>query len=231
MLIEIKEIQKKYGQRTVVDIPYVSIQQGETVGIVGNNGAGKTTLFRMLLDLIRPSFGVIYSKGIDVSNDDQWKAYTGSFLDEGFLIEYLTPEEYFEFIGGLNDLSPQEVQLRLQPFLDLFQGEVLRKDKYIRDLSKGNKNKVGIAAAMMTQPQLLVLDEPFANLDPSTQFRLKSIIKENKARDVTMLISSHDLNHVTEVCDRIIVLEKGKIFKDFHANSDSLRELETYFSA
>lgn len=230
-MIEIKDISKVYGSRKVVDIPSLTIAEGETIGLVGNNGAGKTTLFRMILDLIRPTTGVITSNGEDVSRDDRWKSYTGSYLDEGFLIEYLTPEEYFEFIGGLNGISKQEVYHRLEPFGILFNEEILKRGKYIRDLSKGNKNKVGIAAAMMIQPQVLVLDEPFANLDPTTQIRLKNIIKENKTRDMTMLISSHDLSHVTEVCDRIIVLEKGVVIKDFATNADSLKELELYFSA
>lgn len=230
MIIEIKEITKEYGGRKVVDIPDASIVEGEITGVVGNNGAGKTTLFRMILDLIRPTTGHILSKGDDVSKDDQWKAYTGSYLDEGFLIDYLTPEEYFEFVGGLNNLSKREVYFRLKPFEEMFAGEVLKKGKYIRDLSKGNKNKVGIAAAMLIHPQVLVLDEPFANLDPTTQIRLKKIIHENKAADVTMLISSHDLNHVAEVCDRIIVLEKGKIVKDLKTNEDTLKELQQYFS-
>lgn len=231
MIIEIKEIQKVYGQRTVVNVPYVGIEQGETIGLVGNNGAGKTTLFRMLLDLIRPTHGAIYSMNEDVSKSDHWKTYTGSYLDEGFLIEYLTPEEYFEFVGGLNNLSKQEVYERLADFEEMFNGEILKRGKYIRDLSKGNKNKVGIAAAMIIRPQVLVLDEPFANLDPTTQIRLKNRIKSNKSNEVTALISSHDLNHVTDVCDRIILLEKGLIIKDFKTNEASLSELVSYFGS
>lgn len=230
MVIEIKDITKVYGQRTVVNIPHVTINEGETVGLVGNNGAGKTTLFRMILDLIRPTTGTVLSGGVDVSADDHWKTYTGSYLDEGFLIEYLTPEEYFEFIAGLNGISRQEMHTRLAPFAELFNQEILNRNKYIRDFSKGNKNKIGIAAAMMLHPQVLILDEPFANLDPTTQIRLKNMIKANKTRDMAMLISSHDLSHVTEVCDRIIVLEKGVIIKDFQTNADSLKELEQYFS-
>lgn len=231
MLIEIKDLVKIYGRRRVVDIPYLAVGEGESVGLVGNNGAGKPTLFRMILDLIRPSSGSVFSRGINVSADDTWKSYTGSYLDEGFLIEYFTPEEYFEFIGNLNDLSSREVFERLQPFEDLFNGEILKKGKFIRDLSKGNKNKVGIAAAMMLQPKLLVLDEPFANLDPTTQIKLKQNMKESKARDVSMLISSHDLNHLLEVCDRIVVLEKGAVVKDSLTNTNTLKELELYFSA
>lgn len=231
MLIEIKGLKKIYSQKTVVNIPESSIREGETIGLVGNNGAGKTTLFRMILDLIRPDAGAVYSNGTDVSKSDTWKSYTGSFLDEGFLIDYLTPEEYFDFIAEVNNISKSTMTERLRPFEEIFNGEVLNKGKYIRDLSKGNKNKVGIAAAMLIQPSLLVLDEPFANLDPTTQIRLKKLIASMKAKDVTMLISSHDLNHVTEVCDRIILLEKGVIIKDFATTHDSLKELENYFSA
>lgn len=231
MLIEIKDLKKVYNQRTVVNIPLAQIDNGETIGLVGNNGAGKTTLFRMILDLIRTDQGAVLSKGINVAENDQWKSYTGSFLDEGFLIEYLTPEEYFEFIGSLNHLSRETIRERLHPFEEIFNGEILNKGKYIRDLSKGNKNKVGIAAAILINPELLILDEPFANLDPTTQIRLKNIIRNFKGRETTTLISSHDLNHVTEVCDRIVLLEKGEIIKDFKTNADTLKELEFYFSA
>ena len=231
MLIEIKDLKKVYNQRTVVNIPVAQIDNGETIGLVGNNGAGKTTLFRMILDLIRTDQGAVLSKGINVAENDQWKSYTGSFLDEGFLIEYLTPEEYFEFIGSLNHLSRETIRERLHPFEEIFNGEILNKGKYIRDLSKGNKNKVGIAAAILINPELLILDEPFANLDPTTQIRLKNIIRNFKGRETTTLISSHDLNHVTEVCDRIVLLEKGEIIKDFKTNADTLKELEFYFSA
>ncbi len=230
MLIEIKNLKKIYNQKTVVDIPSLSINEGELIGLVGNNGAGKTTLFRLFLDLIRADEGVVLSKGNDVSKDDNWKSYTGSYLDEGFLIDYLTPEEYFQFIAEINNISQSTLVERIKPFKEIFNDEVLNKGKYIRDLSKGNKNKVGIAAAMLIQPELLILDEPFANLDPTTQIRLKKLISEIKARDVTIIISSHDLNHVTEVCDRIILLEKGIVIKDSEKTEGTLKELENYFT-
>ncbi|HRN73708.1 MAG TPA: ABC transporter ATP-binding protein [Ginsengibacter sp.] len=231
MLLEVQNLKKNYGNRTVVNIPSLEINQGEAVGLVGNNGAGKTTLFRMILDLIRPTEGRVLSNGEDVSKSDQWKKYTGSFIDEGFVIDYLTPEEYFDFIGQINHLSRAAIQEQLHKFAEVFNDEILKKGKYIRDLSKGNKNKVGIAAALLANPQLLILDEPFANLDPTTQIRLKKLIREYKAHDVTMFISSHDLNHVTEVCDRIVILEKGVVVKDLITSQDTLKELESYFAA
>ena len=231
MILEIKELKKIYGDKTVVNIDHLQIAEGETVGLVGNNGAGKTTFFRMLLDLIRPSEGSVLSKGENVMYSDSWKDYTASFLDEGFLIDYLTPEEYFIFIGSLHNLAPADVAALLSNYTEFFNGEILKSGKYIRDFSKGNQNKVGIAAALMQTPEFLVLDEPFANLDPTTQIRLKTILRLLKnERRLTTFISSHDLNHVTDVCDRIILLEKGVIIKDFMKDENSLRELEQYFS-
>jgi len=230
-MLEIKHLKKIYAGKTVVNIEDLTINNTETIGLVGNNGAGKTTFFRMLLDLIRPDEGQIFSKTHLVAASDQWKDYTASFLDEGFLVDYLTPEEYFVFIGSLHDKNAAQVTEELQPYAEFFNGEILNSSKYIRDFSKGNQNKIGIAAALMQHPELLILDEPFANLDPTTQIRLKSLLKELKTNhSITTLISSHDLNHVTDVCDRIILLDKGIIIKDFQKDENTLRELETYFA-
>jgi ABC-2 type transport system ATP-binding protein len=230
-MLEITNLKKVYGGRTVVNIPELRIEAGETIGLVGNNGAGKTTLFRMLLDLIRPDAGEILSKQKNVSQTDEWKEYTASFLDEGFLIDYLTPEEYFVFVGSLHNMTPPHVQEYLLRYTEFFNGEILNSGKYIRDFSKGNQNKIGISAALMQNPELLVLDEPFANLDPTTQIRLKTLIKSLKiTHGVSTLISSHDLNHVTDVCDRIILLEKGVVIKDIQKTENTLKELEQYFA-
>lgn len=231
MIIEINKLVKVYGRKTVLNIEHLQINEGETVGLVGNNGAGKTTLFRILLDLIRPESGEVLSKGVKVANSEHWKAYTSSYLDEGFLIDYLTPEEYFAFIGSLQNMSKADVSEYLTQFIEFFNSEVLNSGKYIRDLSKGNQNKVGIVAALMQKPEFLVLDEPFANLDPSTQARLKTKLSDMKSRqNLATFISSHDLNHVTEVCSRIILLEKGIVIKDLQKNEHTLRELQEYFS-
>ena len=180
MILEIKDLKKVYDSTTVVNIAHLQIGQGETIGLVGNNGAGKTTLFRMILDLIRPTAGSVLSKGKNVMQSDTWKNYTASFLDDGFLIDYLTPEEYFIFIGSLHNLTAANVHEYLGRYAEFFNGEILNKGKYIRDFSKGNQNKVGIAAALMQNPELLILDEPFANLDPTTQIRLKTLIRSFK---------------------------------------------------
>ena len=231
MILEVQNLIKVYDNNTVVNIPELHIQHGETIGLVGNNGAGKTTFFRMILDLIRPNSGSVLMKGENVMQSDAWKDYTASYLDEGFLIDYLTPEEYFVFIGSRNGMTVPHVEEYLRQYKEFFNDEILNRGKYIRDFSKGNQNKVGIAAALMQNPELLVLDEPFANLDPTTQIRLKTLIRSLKENSkMTTLISSHDLNHVTEVCDRIILLEKGLIIKDFLKDENTLKELEAYFS-
>lgn len=230
-MLTVNNLQKVYNGTTVVNVPALTINAGESVGLVGNNGAGKTTLFRMILDLIRPSKGEVHSKELNVMQSDAWKTYTGSYLDEGFLIDYLTAEEYFRFIGDLHGLSDGDITERLLPFTDLFNGEILNQRKYIRDFSKGNQKKIGVAAAALSNPELLILDEPFANLDPSSQIRLKILLKRLREQHrMTMLISSHDLSHVIEVCERIVILEKGQLVQDMQTNENTLQELETYFT-
>lgn len=231
-MIQVKNISKKYGSNEVLNITSLDIPSGESFGLVGNNGAGKTTLFNLLLDLIRPTTGTISSNNVTVSTSEDWKTFTGSFIDESFLIGYLTPNEYFDFIGELRGMNTADVHAFLQEFEEFFNDEILGKRKFLRDLSKGNQKKVGIVAALMGNPKVVILDEPFANLDPTTQIRLKNIIKKLKEnKGITVLISSHDLSHVTDVCDRIVVLEKGNLVKDIQTTALSLEELERYFSA
>ena len=230
-MIEVKNLIKKYSGVAVLDIPDLSVQKGESFGLVGNNGAGKTTLFSLILDLRRATNGSVYIKDQDVSRTENWKIFTGSYIDENFLIEFLTPEEYFQFIANLHGLSKGDLKDFYQKYDDLFAGEIIGKKKYIRELSKGNQKKVGIAGALLSNPAVLVLDEPFSNLDPSSQIRLKKILKAMKTEDsVTMLISSHDLNHVTEVCERIVILDRGNIVHDLQTSNKTLEELESYFA-
>ena len=230
-MITVNNLTKKYSSSTVLNLNNLIINKGESFGLVGNNGAGKTTFFRLILDLIKASSGNVTSKNINVAGNEDWKHYTGSYLDEAFLIEFLTAEEYFDFIGKLNNMSKGDIAEFLNLYADFFNEEILGQKKYIRDFSKGNQKKIGIVAAMMGNPEIIILDEPFTNLDPSSQIRLKRILKELKAKyDLTLLISSHDLNHVTEVCERIVVLEKGLVVHDLQTNENTLKLLENYFA-
>ncbi len=225
------QLSKAYSGTKVLDIEELSIAKGESFGLVGNNGAGKTTFFRLILDLIQANTGKVVSKDIDVKESTDWKYYTGSHLDDGFLIDYLTPEEYFEFLMGVHKLSKGDLDEFYADFKEFFNDEILGKRKYIRDFSSGNKQKIGIAAALVAKPEVVILDEPFNSLDPTTQIRLKNLLNKLKEeKQLTLLISSHDLSHITEVCERIVILEKGKIVEDKPTNENTLKELTEYFA-
>ena len=229
-MINVNNLSKSYAGKVVVDIPQLQINTGEMIGLVGNNGAGKTTFFRLLLDLIKADKGSLFSKEYNIALSENWKKYTAAYLDEGFLIDYLTPEEYFYFVGKLNNCSKADVDEILTGFEAFFDGAILNSGKYIRELSKGNQFKVGIAACLLQKPEILILDEPFANLDPTTQMRLIKMLRDMSEKTrMTILISSHDLNHVTDVSSRILLMEKGLIIKDISTNKDTLQELEEYF--
>ncbi|MBS9766757.1 MAG: ABC transporter ATP-binding protein [Flavobacteriaceae bacterium] len=229
-MIIIEQLVKSYGDNVVLDIPSLEIKKGETFGLVGNNGAGKTTLFSLLLDLIQANRGFVKIDDIQVDKSEDWKPKVSAFIDENFLIGYLTPEEYFYFLGELRTMNKEQVDEFVQGFEDFFNGEILNGKKYIRDLSKGNQKKVGIVGALIGKPQLIILDEPFANLDPSTQIKLKQLIKKwTTENQVTFLISSHDLSHTTEVCNRIVILNKGKLVKDIETTSETQKDLEKFF--
>lgn len=230
-MIQVNNLTKTYNGTTVLNINNLEIKKGESFGLVGNNGAGKTTFFSLLLDLIQPSTGSITSNGIQVHLSEDWKPFTAAFIDESFLIGYLTPEEYFYFIGDLRGQNKADVDALLEKHKDFFNDEILQNKKYLRDLSKGNQKKVGIIATLIGNPEIIILDEPFANLDPTTQIRLKRIIKELADNpDVTILVSSHDLAHTVEVSNRIVALNKGEVVKDIQTSEETLKELEAFFA-
>lgn len=229
-MIKIDKLSKQYGEQVVLRIPELVIGKGECLGLVGNNGAGKTTLFSLMLDLIQPSTGQITINDIPVNESEDWKRVTSSFIDESFLIGYLTPEEYFYFIGELRGANKATVDALLATYLDFFNDEILNSKKFLRDFSKGNQKKVGLIASLIGNPELIIWDEPFANLDPSTQIRLKNILFQLKAdQSRTILISSHDLSHTVDVSSRIVALEKGKVVKDIESTPATLKELEVFF--
>lgn len=231
-MITISNLKKRFGEKVAVNIDNYIISAGTMLGLVGNNGAGKTTLFRLILDLLKADEGDVRINHINVSKSEEWKQHTGAFIDDSFLIDYLTPEEYFYFLGRIFGLKKEEVDERLEPFARFMNGEVLGQKKLIRDFSRGNKQKIGIIGAMLHHPSLLILDEPFNFLDPSSQSVIKHVLAEyNRETGATILISSHNLNHTTDVCPRIALLENGIIIRDID-NSDRQAEveLESYFN-
>ena len=231
-MIIIDKLKKNFGEKIAVDIEHYEINQGDMLGLVGNNGAGKTTLFRIMLDLLKADDGKVIITDIDVSQSEDWKSITGAFIDDGFLIDYLTPEEYFYFIGKMYGLKKEEVDERLIPFERFMSGEVIGHKKLIRNYSAGNKQKIGIISAMLHYPQLLILDEPFNFLDPSSQSIIKHLLKKyNEEHQATVIISSHNLNHTVDVCPRIALLEHGVIIRDIiNEDNSAEKELEDYFN-
>ena len=230
-MITINNIKKAFGETIASNIPSFTINDGDILGLVGNNGAGKTTLFRMLLDLLKPDEGEVKLDGVNPAETESWKAFTGAYIDEGFLIDFLTPEEYFAFIGKITDMKQEDVDDRLKDFDRLAAGEIFGQKKLIRNLSAGNKQKVGIMSALFNRPKLVILDEPFNFLDPSSQNVLKHVLKEyNQQTGATILISSHNLAHTIDISTRIALLEKGQIIRDLPNTEGSARqELEDYF--
>ena len=231
MNIQISSLKKIFGDKTAVDIPSFTIHDGDLLGLVGNNGAGKTTLFRLLLDLVKADEGNLTLNGIDPTENEDWKTVTGAYIDEGFLIDFLTPEEYFEFIAKVNDIDKPTLADRLKYVETLMAGEIMNQKKLIRDFSAGNKQKIGIISALINQPQLLILDEPFNFLDPSSQNTLKRLLVDyNKQTGATILISSHNLQHTIDISSRIALMEKGAIIKDLpNSEASAENELEEYF--
>lgn len=244
--INISNLKKSFGENVAVDIEHFEIHKGDMLGLVGNNGAGKTTLFRLLLDLLEADEGEIemlhsspsLSSGegqseapINPAKSEEWKQFTGAYIDEAFLIEFLTPEEYFQFVAQANGMTQEETDERLKPFEHFMQGEILGQKKLIRDLSAGNKQKVGIISTMLSRPDLIILDEPFNFLDPSSQNVLKHVLTDyNKETGATILVSSHNLAHTIDISNRIALLEKGHIVRDLaNENASAKAELENYF--
>ncbi len=245
MDIIIKELKKTFGEKVAIDIPELTIHSGELLGLVGNNGAGKSTLFRLILDLIKADTGMVRMAGkdprplsegeisvdINVAETEIWKDWTGAFVDEGFLIDYLTPDEYFQFIARLTDTSDEQLQEFLAQYQHFMADELTGQKKLIRTLSAGNKQKVGIMAAMLLRPKVLILDEPFNFLDPSSQNAIKHLLKKyNEETGATILVSSHNLQHTVDISNRIVLLEHGKVIYDIdNREKQAQTTLENYF--
>ena len=244
-MIKIENIKKAFGKTVASDIPSFVVNNGDILGLVGNNGAGKTTLFRMILDLLKPDEGQVtitrpsdsrFSRSeeaetVNPAESEEWKDWTGAYIDDSFLVDFLTPEEFFAFLGKINNIPQEEIDERLKSFERLAGGEIFGQKKLIRNLSAGNKQKVGIMSALLLRPKLVILDEPFNFLDPSSQNILKHILTDyNRETGATILISSHNLAHTIDISTRIALLEKGQIIRDLpNAEGSARDELENYF--
>ena len=247
MIIKIENLKKQFGETCACDIPSFTVNKGDILGLVGNNGAGKTTLFRLLLDLLKADDGhVIYifpapqdeetvANTIDINpaESEAWKQHVGAYIDDGFLIDFLTPEEYFAFLGKISGIKQAEVEERLKVYERFANGEVFGHKKLIRNLSAGNKMKVGIISALFRHPEIVILDEPFNFLDPTSQVLLKHLLRDYARQNgSTVIISSHNLQHTIDISTRIALLEHGQIIRDLPNNEGSATaELQEYFGA
>ena len=250
MQITISQLKKAFNDNMAVNIDSLHVNDGEIIGLVGNNGAGKTTMFRLMLDLLKADNGYVeltfctnaneQTQGTGDAADtitvnpakmEDWKQYTGAYIDDSFLIDFLLPEEYFEFIAKVCGIDNDTMRQRLDEMERFMGGEIMGKKKLIRDYSAGNKQKIGIVAAMLNHPQLLILDEPFNFLDPSSQNILKQMLTHyNQTTGATVLLSSHNLQHTVDVSSRIVLLEHGVVVKDLaNSNGCADKELEHYF--
>lgn len=250
--ISINKLTKNFGDKTVVSIPEFCFPANEIIGLVGNNGAGKTTLFRLILNLLKanggsvdfffeecqedsPTDGLPPTPSIkSIANyDDTWKSQITAYLDEAFLIEYLTAEEFFSFILKAHNIQTIRLEERLEDYREFLSDEILGQTKYIRELSAGNKQKVGIVAALLPKVSAVILDEPFNFLDPSSQNLLKKLLVDykNKYR-ASVIISSHNLQHTIDISDRVVLMEHGEIIKNIdHITPESTKILSEYFKS
>lgn len=225
-----RNILKKYNDKKVLEIDDLTVKQGEIVSIVGNNGAGKTTTFRLMLDLIKATAGLVTFGNFVVSKSENWKKYVGAFLDNDFLIDFLRPEEYFNFVGSLYSMKQRQTKAKLLDYSHFFNDEIMNNGKLIRELSSGNKQKVGIVSALMHDPQIIILDEPYNMIDPTSKLKLNAMLKRiNAKHNTTIFISSNILEPVMDVSTRIILLEKGIIISDKQVDDNYIAELNSYF--
>lgn len=231
-MIEIKNLKKNFNGLTAVDVESLNMNKGELIGLVGNNGAGKTTLMRLMLDLLKADSGYVTIDGEDVSKGEKWKTITGSFLDSGFLIDFYTPDELLDFICDAYKIDKTLRTEYKEPFKQLFTDELWGSKKYISTLSSGNRQKVGIASAIISHPDVIILDEPFNFLDPSSQVEVHRLLKAEAERGALVIVSSHSISQISNLCSRVLLMEKARIVNDIdNKNGEAETILSTYFNA
>lgn len=230
-VVEVQDLRKNYGNTVAVSIDHIAVHTGDCVGVVGNNGAGKTTFLRLVLDLVAADRGRVQVCGEPVHRSQAWKTAVGSYLDEAFLPTFLTPREFLHFVGGFYALQRSHVDKLLSGHLELVDESILMGQGYIRGLSHGTRKKIGLISALMFSTSLLVLDEPFSGLDPTSQLVLADKLRAKVAQGTAVLLSSHDLVGVTELCNRILLLDKGRPLRCETTSPETLSELRSYFTS
>lgn len=206
-MLSVKNITKKYDKLVAVDNLSFLVEDGEIFGLLGENGAGKTTTFRVIMGLLEPNNGevLLNDKKINYDITDE----IGFVTEERSLLTKLTVKEQIEFYGTLKGLNRQEIEKRLDKWLEKFEITGY-KDRKIKELSKGNQQKIQFISAVIHEPKLLILDEPFTGLDPINVKLLKDAIKELKDKGCSIIFSSHQMEYIEDFCEKLIILVKGK---------------------
>lgn len=207
MTLALSNVTKKYRDFVAVDHIDFTINRGEIFGLIGQNGAGKTTTFRMILNLQDTTEGEILWNGESVNNLN--RDFLGYLPEERGIYPQMKVEDQLYFFGELHGKSKKELKPRIDYWLERFDLEEKRKVK-AETLSKGNQQKVQLIASFIHEPQFLILDEPFSGLDPVNRELLMSAIIELRDKGVTILFSSHQMDNVEELCDRLCILKRGK---------------------
>jgi len=209
-MIQAERLSKQYGATFVVQDLDLQVEAGEIVGFLGPNGAGKSTTVKMLTGLVPPDGGRARIAGFDIVEQPlEAKSLLGYVPESAKLFESLTADAWLDVIGALHHLDPITSVARRRELLDLFDLADAR-DQYLREFSKGMKQKVVIAAALLHRPKVLILDEPFDGLDSTTALVMKRLLHEMAAQGVAILFSSHILEVVERVCTRICIIDKGR---------------------
>lgn len=208
MSITIKNVTKKYGEQVVLDNVDISVDKGEVVGFLGPNGAGKSTLMKIICCYSEPTSGTVDVCGYDILKDPlEVKRRIGYLQESNPLYVDMYISEYLEFIARIHDIS--DIRQRVGEVMELT-GLMPERRKIIRQLSKGYKQRVGLAQALIHNPEVLILDEPTTGLDPSQLTEIRQLIKE-LGKDKTVVLSTHIMQEVEAICDRVIIIDKGKI--------------------
>jgi ABC-2 type transport system ATP-binding protein len=206
-MLEVKNARMLYGDLVAVDSLSFTIKPGDIFGLLGTNGAGKTTTFRMIMGLLEPTQGEILFNGEKVGYHNVNEI--GYMIEERSLLTKITVKELMLYFGQLKDMESKLILERLDYWLERFD-IVDYKNKKIKELSKGNQQKIQFISAIINNPKLLVLDEPFSGLDPINTELFVEVIRDFQKSGSMVVFSSHQLDHVESFCEELIVLEKGK---------------------
>lgn len=206
-MLELSGVSKRFGSQQAVDNVSLTVAPGEILGLIGQNGAGKTTTFRMILDFLRPETGTVTWSGQPMTKIDH--DFIGYLPEERGLYPKLTIDEQIQFFGQLHGMSRKAVQTALPEWLDRFDVKGKRTDK-VKDLSKGNQQKVQLIAALIFMPKLVILDEPFSGLDPVNASLLEAGVRFMQSSGSAIIFSSHDMHNVESLSDRLVMLKNGR---------------------